>query len=88
MNKIPSIINCVNCRNVLTSPILLPCGHSVCKHHIDKDKTKQSCMCNQCGVRHSKCKFYPNKALSDLIDTQLGSIDFGQTYKEATKSCD
>src|SRR5579883_2109119 len=86
MNKISNIINCVNCRNVLSSPILLPCSHSVCKCHIDE--TSQSCMCNQCGILHSEGRFLINKALSDLIEAQLNTLDFGTTYKEAMESCD
>jgi hypothetical protein len=86
MNKISSIINCVNCRNVLSSPMILPCGHSVCKSHIDE--TSQSCECNQCGILHSEYRFYSNKALSDLIASQFHSLNFGETYKQAMESCD
>ena len=54
-----SILICDLCKNVLDSPILLPCEHTICKKHI----TKQACLF--CPETHSH--FTELKKLENLI---------------------
>lgn len=76
MNKIVSSINCVNCKNVLTSPVLLPCTHTICKQHtID---VKGPILCCLCQKEHL---IPPNTGFPHI------TLDFGDEYREANHSC-
>ena len=86
MNTVLNALKCVNCRKTLSQPIILPCGHSICKSHADADQ--QHVMCSQCGVEHSNKGFTDIKALSDLILVQLNNLDFGPCHNESVKSCE
>jgi hypothetical protein len=75
------------------SPIILPCGHSICKSH--SNNAKGHVICNSCGIEHplpsktaSKQGGFPlNEALARITQVEIGSLDFGETHKEAMKSC-
>ena len=88
MDYISSIIKCVNCESILSSPVLLPCGHSVCKKHTNED-VNSSIRCGNCGEDHSiPPKSFPEiKALSMLIDAEIEKLDFGQFYHNAKYAC-
>lgn len=85
MNKIISAIQCVNCREILDSPIILPCSHSICKKHCE-----QSIKCFKCGSDHDipKDGFPSFKALAKIIATNIDKLDFGNVHKTAKKSCE
>ena len=83
MDRILNIIKCVNCESTLSSPVLLPCGHSVCKKHASNES---SIRCGKCGQDHSvppNC-FHENEAIAVLIETD---IVFGETYHKAKQDC-
>ena len=82
------IIRCVNCESTLISPVLLPCGHSVCKKHAIEN-TNSTIRCGKCGQDHSipTNSFPHNEALSMLIETEIGKLDFGETYNKAKRCC-
>ena len=82
MDKVLEAIKCAKCCKILSNPVLLPCGESICKCHINDDKSTQSVMCNECNVVHSNWSFPENKALSKMIAAQIGSLDFGQLTKK------
>lgn len=84
MDKILKAVKCVECREVLEIPLILPCNHSICKKHvIDKD----TIICSRCGVEHKNAHFPMNEALADIIASKVMSIDFGRIHKKATESC-
>lgn len=85
MNKIIKAIQCVNCREILDSPIILPCSHSICKKHCE-----QSTKCFKCGSDHEipKDGFPSFKALAKIIATNIDKLDFGDVHKNAKKSCE
>lgn len=87
MNIILDAIRCVNCINVLNSPVLLPCGHSICKSHTHN--TTELIYCYKCGVENAipNGNFPPNTALEQIINAQIGKLDFGDEYKLAKLSC-
>jgi hypothetical protein len=88
MHKISSAINCVNCREVLVSPVFLPCGCSICeKHTINVDRPIHCCSCKIDHLLPTNGKFPPNKALSSILVTQIGTKNFGQKLADAKKSC-
>lgn len=91
MNKLANAIKCVNCKNVLESPVILPCGHSICNlHSID---VKDSVFCSICQIEHTIpiCGHFPaNKAIAEVINAQNGSLeslDFGRIHREAKNFC-
>lgn len=88
MNKLSSAIKCKNCCEILSSPVLLPCGHSICAHHTNT--TDKSIRCGKCGIGHTipKTGFYPNQDLAEVIDSNVDKIDFGNVHYEARKSCE
>jgi hypothetical protein len=90
MNKISNAIKCVNCRNILVSPVLLPCGCSVCEKHT-RNITGSTMLCCACEIDHpmpSNGIFPPNTALVEIIDAQFGEmIDFGPEHAEAKEAC-
>lgn len=88
MNKISSAINCVNCREVIVLPVILPCGCSICeKHTIDVYGPIRCCTCEIDHPLPPNGNFPPNRALSSILDTQIGTRDFGLKHSNAKKSC-
>lgn len=86
MDKILNALKCVNCRDTLSSPICLPCGHLICQSHTMKND--EHIICGKCGTRHQNKEFEVVEAVLDLISAQLTKINFGHQHKETTKSCD
>lgn len=88
MNIILNTLKCKNCLEILSQPVLLPCGHYICKSHTQIEKQEQV-TCLKCGTAHSsKESFFVSNDLSDLIAAQLASLDFGTNHKESIKSCE
>lgn len=86
MNKVLNALKCVNCREVLSNPVILSCGHTVCQKHtqIDDDKV----VCSECGIQHENKGFIVNKSMAEMIDAQLAAFDFGHQHKKTNESCD
>src|SRR5579871_2336387 len=87
MDKILEAIKCVNCKNVLKSPILLPCTHSICKHHVNES---MAICCGECASDHQIPKngsFLENAGLAKIICANIENLDFGETHKQAKKHC-
>lgn len=92
MDKILSSIKCVNCQNVLSSPVLLPCGHSICHEHPNDAfcTLTGSIMCHQCSTEHGipENGFPPSIALATIIESKIASFDFGKVHADALESCE
>src|SRR5579883_2151730 len=86
MDQILDAIKCVNCLKFLSSPVFLPCGHCICRDHIDQ--ASRCVKCKNCDLEQSNCSLNAVKALEQIIAAQIGSLDFGKTHQEAKKSCD
>lgn len=69
-------MNCIECKNLLEYPVILPCGESICKKHIHTDKT--TFFCQVCCAEHSipGDGFPANKALEKFLV-------IGKTYSDA-----
>lgn len=90
MDRIKKAIRCIECENVLNTPIILPCNHSICKKHLNKRNIGKKLICAKCGIDHEiPANGFPlNEALCEIIDAQISSIDFGSIHKEAAESLD
>lgn len=89
MDKLSVSTKCVNCKNVLDSPVLLPCGDSICKKHTLN--CHASILCFLCDIEHpipANGGFTPIKALAGVIDSRVTILDFGKEHKQAKQSCE
>ena len=95
MEKLSKALKCVNCNELLQSPVLLPCNHSICKKHvqnIDSSQEDLKLTCGKCQDNHAipanGVGFPENEALAEVIATQIGELDFGPVHQEARQTCD
>jgi hypothetical protein len=90
MDKILNAVKCANCRNMLDSPVILPCGCSICHKHTH-DPTSGSILCCFCGIEHqlesNRASFPANTALARIIKSQINALEFGEEHKTSKKSC-
>lgn len=86
MDVVLEAMKCVQCRDTLSRPVTLPCGHSICKRH-----TETACkhiVCSKCGCRHENGEFAISEVISNMIKSQIASISFGNVHDESCKSRD
>jgi hypothetical protein len=83
---IESVYACAHCSNIFQSPIALPCGVTVCKHHI-KDTDKEY-FCGACNGDHQipKGGFEINQALEKMLKSKINALHFGQKYQSMVNS--
>lgn len=86
MDKVLNALKCVNCREILSVPVILPCGHMICQQHIHVDDSQVMC-CN-CGIHHPNKEFITVKSVADMLEANLPSLDFGNQHKQVTKLCE
>ena len=62
-------LTCPICSLIFNEPIVLPCGHSICKHHVEKENVTFI----SCGfeLNFNKIKLVPNILASSLIKNEL-----------------
>lgn len=95
MDRLQLLIKCPKCNCILENPVLLPCGCSICKKHVNLDDNKSTnleenkLICFKCDVDHSipDDGFPLNMSLVALLQTDLAHIDLGEIYKLAKASC-
>jgi hypothetical protein len=88
MEEIEDSIKCSECNRVLETPILLPCGDSICQKHIINADHKEYC-CRLCHtiIRTQERVFPINKALAKIINTRIQKIKLTSEYEYAYSSC-
>lgn len=87
MDKVSKAIKCVNCKQILSSPVILPCGHSICEKHV---RSAQSIQCGKCGLEHKvpqSGRFPTNEPLSEIIETKIEALNLGQHHSNAREAC-
>lgn len=90
MDELFDAIKCVNCRNVLNSPVILPCGCSICQKHTHDLITGSPILCSLCEIEHTlppNGYFTPNTYLEQILEAKIGSLNFGQEHIKAKQSC-
>lgn len=77
MNLENQPLNCTICLNKLKTPVLLPCGHSICKHHQENER---QVTCKQCNENHEVPPkgFTQNKSLEYLIERDIETMAKGE----------
>ena len=72
--KYDAILTCKVCHMYYTNPVLLPCGKSICRHHINdeigNDLNKKEYKCELCRMRHDipENGFLINGEMIDLLN--------------------
>lgn len=87
METFSNAIKCKQCRCVLESPVLLPCGHSACKKH---ENERNAVVCFECDTEYEVPRegFSECKALAQVIASGIYKIDLGPEHKNAINACD
>jgi predicted transcriptional regulator len=91
MDIIKKTIACTHCRLTLEWPVILPCGNSICKKHVqtaDDGQSLDSFYCRLCEHDHKVPEngFPPNKIAEDLIRTKIEQLNLGVEYENLTMS--
>ena len=65
-------IKCPTCMKILNLPVILPCGHTICKEHVDKavENNETNIKCNICIESYviPPNGFVRNRALESLVE--------------------
>lgn len=91
MEAINKLFKCGFCDKLLVKPVILSCGHSICKLHEEEIRSgkKEETTCSIC-LAPFEIPIYgliPNKALEELIKLNFQSIDtvYGLAVEECQK---
>ena len=94
---VDDLIKCPQCKEIFKLPVILPCGHSICKHHVDdvindisNDIENKNIECQICQRFHKiseSDEFAPNKTIESLLEKNMAKIDLGEEYKSAREKC-
>lgn len=80
-------LDCMICQKTLSQPVIMPCGHTICKSHVTECST--SVYCRVCDVNHAKpdsgSSFLPKILVENLLKRKLQDIDLGEDHKNALK---
>ena len=89
MNFTKDLLNCSVCKKRVQEPVVLPCGHHICKKHQNEpSNTKNELTCEVCYTSHVilETGFTPSFAVEQLLKMQLDQIDMGEEHRRASKA--
>lgn len=84
-----SLMDCPQCQETFEKPVILPCGHTLCKKHEYKlNETSKIMRCPACQLDHSvpSVGFPSNLLAESLIKRKFKQIDLGPEHQVAMKS--
>ena len=79
---------CAFCSRILKNPINLPCGDSICKHHLDDSSSLKDnsikCMVDSCKRKFNLDSnvFAPNKTVKNLLEKETHLSEKEKTLKK------
>lgn len=84
---IKQLISCKMCENRLVDPIILPCGETICNHHV-KDQESDLFKCVLCSDQHQVPSngFAKNKQISRALENNIDRSTLGQAYCNACEN--
>lgn len=85
MDKVIDALKCVECREILSAPIFLPCGHMICKKHTQS--WSEHVLCAKCGIHHPNREFVVIEGVANMIEAKLSDFDFGEQHKQTSEFC-
>ena len=77
-------LTCQYCNEIYKQPIALPCGDSICKHHIEELISNNSINkfnCPLCNKENLNQELNPNKILEKLIKIELHEFKINPIYE-------
>lgn len=84
------MIKCPICKEILNLPVMLPCGHTICKNHVDKatENKETKIMCNLCNEFYviPTSGFVTNRVLNSLLENETKMVYFGNNIKSSYNS--
>ena len=83
-----NLFNCNMCKRQLESPVLLPCGESLCKKDLKELLVAQDRIrCPFCKREHVQTHegFPPDKRIQRMIELQVNQFDFGPVYNNCKR---
>lgn len=86
METIKKSVKCDLCKNLVVQPVILPCGHSLCKRHEEEIRSNtERGICMTCYEPFSvpTSGLTPIKSLENLLEKKIHLIDLGKDYKKA-----
>lgn len=84
-----SLIKCSICKEILEEPVVLPCGHTVCKKHVKEDDSSIIIKCLECETVHEKAEnrgFPKNIVVEKLLRKSFDKLDLGTEHNDAVKA--
>ena len=91
MDSLEESIKCKSCDEVISQPVILYCGHSICKYHVDiaveeNQKLIKCYICDESFDIPTK-GFVRNRALENLMEVDIDELDLGEEYNSAFDKC-
>lgn len=91
MDSLEESIKCKSCDEVISQPVILYCGHSICKYHVDVAvlENQKLIKCDICDESFDiPIKgFVRNRALESLMEVDIDELDLGEEYNSAFDKC-
>ena len=92
IDKVKSSFDCDLCNKLLVDPVVMPCGNSICKAHLNEVLTnisaeKNTFICFICQEEHyiPKNGFTIHKKLQNLLSLELNALEPSPLYEECKK---
>jgi hypothetical protein len=87
MEEIIRSLKCTQCKNMLSSPLILPCGHAICSEHVTAGETSE-CHCTVCDIIHvvPEGGFARILALETILNANIQKAKFCAQYERAVGS--
>ena len=81
--------SCNYCHDILNEPVILPCGETTCKKHVEEMKNCEKLKCHFCNEEHSVPEkgFPKDIRMIKLIENKFFQMDLGETHSKAVNSC-
>lgn len=88
MDIVNLAIKCIECCTTVKTPVLLPCGASICQKHL-ANLQGLSYLCVSCGQQHKieTNQMNVNKALEILVNANVEKLNLGLEYQLAVDAC-
>jgi hypothetical protein len=86
LDTVRKIINCKLCHEVVTKPVMLPCGETICARHEKRFRNIYTAKCKLCEKQHrlTKNQQFPRcKTIQSFLDAEINKLDFGDEYKNS-----
>jgi hypothetical protein len=82
MEFVQKTLACSYCGKTIQSPVTLPCGTTICKHHVNQENEFDCLTCNKIHAI-PKEGFQINEMIDSILKSNLNNLHFGNEYQRA-----